>query len=655
MHVRERVARPHLVARLGVHDDAHGVVDRILLALTARAEPHGRASDRQGAAARNRTAARRRYREHDGRGLQHIPGPLGEPRIAALRLEQLLERPQRRARGDRLLGQATPGLELDAEVGEHGHARRRSQHELAEVGRAAAGQHLARLGDLERIADGGAERRVHGRQLADGGTAGAHADVAHAHRQLARRGEVGHERALPHLDVQQDRVGAGRELLRHHRRRDQPGRRHRAGDVAQRVEQAIGGHEVVGLSCHGAADARDLSDQLVDAEPHPEARDRLQLVERAAGVSESAARELRHGHAHGGRERRQGDRRLVPHPAGRVLVDDRAPERREVDRRARVDHRLRQLVRLGVREPAPDDRHRPRAHLLGRDATGDVALDQPPHLTRRVLGAVALALDQLDGSQSWFSKADRSSGQAVSRLRAEPRRDGRAHVGELAVVPPGRRATGDVRDEQRVLPRMIRRGRRRVAAVIRGEHQQVVRTERREEVGDRGVDLLQAAVEALGIVAVAIGLVGLDEVHEHEALGGLARERDGGREAFGVGVRRLRLVDVAAGEDVADLADARDAATGLANAREVVRARRLEREVVAIGRAAVGARLALERAGDHTPDGMLAREHARGPSGRPRTAPRAAPSSRAPRSGRPSRPRCRRSTCRCAGAPHRGA
>ena len=30
------------------------------------------------------------------------------------------------------------------------------EHELAEVGRAAAGQHLARLGDLERVADGGA-------------------------------------------------------------------------------------------------------------------------------------------------------------------------------------------------------------------------------------------------------------------------------------------------------------------------------------------------------------------------------------------------------------------------------------------------------------------------------------------------------------------
>ncbi len=152
------------------------------------------------------------------------------------------------------------------------------------------------------------------------------------------------------------------------------------------------------------------------------------------------------------------DRRLVPHAAGRVLVDDRAPERREVDRRARVDHRLRQLVRLGVREPAPDDRHRPCAHLLGRDATGDVALDQPRHLARRVLGAVALALDQLDGSH----RADRRcpAGRRPSCAPSHAATVAPTSANSPSCRPAGARP-GHVRDEQRVLARMIRRGRRR--------------------------------------------------------------------------------------------------------------------------------------------------------------------------------------------------
>ena len=242
-------------------------------------------------------------------------------------------------------------------------------------------------------------------------------------------------------------------------------------------------------------------------------------------------------------------------------------------------------------------------------------------------------------------------------VRAEPRapRSRRRRRTRRRAARPAA-APGHVRDEQRVLARVIGRGRRRVAAVIRGEHQQVVRAERGEQVGDRGVDLLQAAVEALGIVAVAVGLVGLDEVHEDEA------RRRASRASAIVRARPSAFECVGCDSSMSQPAKTSPIlptpvtrAAGLADAREVVRARRLEREVVAVGRAAVGARLALERAGDHAPDGVLAREHARGPCGRPRTAPRAAPSSRAPRSGRPSRPTCRRSTCRCAGAPRRAA
>ena len=192
------------------------MVDRILLALAPGAQAHRRAADRERAAVRDRAARGAGTARTTGAASSTSQGarPAG---IAALGLQQTLERAQRPRRRRWPPRPAADRREIDAQVGEHRHARRRSQHELAEIGRALPGQHLARLGDLERVADRRAERRIHGRQLADGRAAGADADVAHAHGQLARRGEVGHERALPHLDVQQDRVGAAGELLRHHR------------------------------------------------------------------------------------------------------------------------------------------------------------------------------------------------------------------------------------------------------------------------------------------------------------------------------------------------------------------------------------------------------------------------------------------------------
>ena len=134
---------------------------------------------------------------------------------------------------------------VDAEVGEHGHARRRSEHELAEVGRAAAGQHLARLGDLERVADGGAERRVHGRELADRRAAGAHADVAHAHRELAAEARSGTNAPSPTLTSRRIASAPAASFFDITDAAISPGRRHGAGDVAQRVEHAVGGHEIV--------------------------------------------------------------------------------------------------------------------------------------------------------------------------------------------------------------------------------------------------------------------------------------------------------------------------------------------------------------------------------------------------------------------------
>ena len=76
---------------------------------------------------------------------------------------------------------------------------------------------------------------------------GADADLAHLLGEHARLVERLHERPVPDLDVEHDRLGAARELLRHDRARDQGNDVHSRRDVAERIELLVGGDEVGGL------------------------------------------------------------------------------------------------------------------------------------------------------------------------------------------------------------------------------------------------------------------------------------------------------------------------------------------------------------------------------------------------------------------------
>ena len=114
------------------------------------------------------------------------------------------------------------------------------------------------------------------------------------------------------------------------------------------------------------------------------------------------------------------------------------------------------------------------------------------------------------------------------------------------------------------------------------------------------------------VIAMAPQRVGLDEVGEDQAGLDLAQQPLGGVDAVHVRLRRERLVDVLRGEDVADLADAVDLVTRVADEAEEVGAAGHKREVVAVGGALVGAALAGERPGDDAADGVLADEQLAG-------------------------------------------
>ena len=185
-----------------------------------------------------------------------------------------------------------------------------------------------------------------------------------------------------------------------------------------------------------------------------------------------------------------------------------------------------------------------------------------------------------------------------------------------------------------MLPGVVGRGGRRVAAVVGGDDQQVAGPERLEDVLEPAVEVLQAAVEVDRVVAVAPEHVRLDEIGEDEAFVDRLQQLDDLVDAVDVRLRRVGLVDVAAGEDVADLADAVHLVAGVADQREVVRPRRHEREVVPVRRALVAPGLTRERTGDHAARPRACRSGSRARSCTPRRAPRAGSSPRERRSGR---------------------
>ena len=227
VHVRERLAGRHLVTGLRVHDDArrHDRSDPPC----ARGPAPSRMAARPIASAPQRATAPARgagTASTTGAASSTFQGSLGEARVAALRLDEPLEaraaprprrwpprrggaRPPARRPGRRGRPCARP---IPAPARGSRPDRRRPAARTTRRPRARC-RPPSRAGSpwpSARRRVGRPARRPMSRMR----TASSRADC-----------EVGHERALPHLDVEQDRVGARRELLRHHRGRDQPGRR----------------------------------------------------------------------------------------------------------------------------------------------------------------------------------------------------------------------------------------------------------------------------------------------------------------------------------------------------------------------------------------------------------------------------------------------
>jgi hypothetical protein len=271
------------------------------------------------------------------------------------------------------------------------------QRQLDHVSRAAAGQHLDRLGDLDGVAGRQAQRRGHVGEQSDGVHPGVGAEGDHGLGQLAGGLERLHEGARADLDVEHQCAGALGDLLGHDRRRDQRDRLDRAGHVAQGVELLVCGREPVTCRADHCPDGLELGEHLLVGEQRPPPGDRLELVERAAGVAQAPPRQLGYGDPARRDERRERQRDLVTDTPGGVLVGRGARQSRKIHPLPGRDHRAGPAADLAAVHPVEQDRHRQGRHLLVGHLAARVGVDHPVDLAVAELTSITLGDDHLDG------------------------------------------------------------------------------------------------------------------------------------------------------------------------------------------------------------------------------------------------------------------
>ena len=306
------------------------------------------------------------------------------------------ERLDRLARVERRRGSCPPLPHRDVREPRH---RLACEHHrrVAQATVQLAAQQPDGLDHVERVPDRLAERLRHVGHRRSGRTPPVLREGGARLRELGRVLGGLHERAAPGLHVQQHQVGADRELLRHHARRDQRDRRDGRRGVPERVQGTVGRHEVGGLRGHRRTDLLHLAFERVRIQVRSQARDRLELVEGPAGVPEPAAGELGHREPERRRDRREHERHAVGHATGRVLVDLRPRDALERECHARVDHRAREGERLGGVQAVDERGHQQGRGLVVGDLAAGVPQDERPEFVGIQRAAVALGGDHVAG------------------------------------------------------------------------------------------------------------------------------------------------------------------------------------------------------------------------------------------------------------------
>src|SRR5665213_1978192 len=208
------------------------------------------------------------------------------------------------------------GFGVHVAADELNHDSRQGERQLSHVTRSVALKYVHGFIDLERVADGATEWRVHRRELRNGRHAIAETQTDHRRREFTSLFHALDEGAASDLHVQYQSVRSLGDLLGHDRRRNERNRRHGRGHVAQRVQLSIDRGQTLTRGTDDRAHSIELLADLVIREEGAPPGNRLQFVQRPSSVSEAAAGKLGNGGAAGRHERSEDERDFVAHAAG---------------------------------------------------------------------------------------------------------------------------------------------------------------------------------------------------------------------------------------------------------------------------------------------------------------------------------------------------
>ena len=364
----QRPVRADRLAQTGQAVKAHARVDRL-------ARPHPPATKgHDGMAKRGHVdprdmARRRSHGADDGGARQMSLGALQQVRGAALRDDHAGETLGGGAAVDRAL------QPLGALPGQRQRLGRKGQRQIAQRARLAL-QDADRLGHFQRVAGAAGQGLVH---VGDQRRRAA----ARAIRGLDQRmgqpfGAVGlpEDRARAGFHVQDQRIQPRGQLLGQDRGGDQVNGFHRPRFVADRVEPPVGGGEFARRRDDGAAHLTGDAAQIILGLVAKIAGDRLQLVQRAAGMAQPPPRDHRHETAPRRQQRRKDQADRIPDAAGRMLVHDRAGQV-PMQHMPRIAHRPRQRHPARHAKATRQHRHResPRLRVADRPV-GQTLRDQ---------------------------------------------------------------------------------------------------------------------------------------------------------------------------------------------------------------------------------------------------------------------------------------
>ena len=250
------------------------------------------------------------------------------------------------------------------------------------------------MGHFQRIAGGRSERLAHVGNERGGGKASAIGDIDEALGQFLCVGHARHEGAGAHLHVEHEVAQPGGELLGEDGGSDERHGLDRRRHVADAIEAFVGRRQVRRLADDGAARfARRLAEEI-KARLGGIAGDRVELVQRAASVTEAPARDHRHVTAAGGEHGCEHEREIVADAAGGMLVDHRARQI-PLQHGAGIAHGERQAHRLLAAHAAEEHRHGEGRDLpLGYGTRGE-ARDELLDVLAFQGCAIALPADQL--------------------------------------------------------------------------------------------------------------------------------------------------------------------------------------------------------------------------------------------------------------------